>query len=231
MRKTICLIDAENVSFRKVEELLTHIRNKGELIEVRAYGDFTRRAMKGWHQFAKSHRMTVVNQPGAVAGKNSSDISLVVDAMDLLHERHGEFNAFALLTSDSDFAVLTRRVRRDGIQVDGYGEAKAPESFREACNNYYEHTEALKDNKQPKGLTGAFRKLVKLLKRAIALSCKKDGWAKISNVGRDVRSINPSVSHRDFGVKRFGDLFRNEKLKDLFEVRRTGDVWEVKLAM
>ena len=67
-------------------------------------------------------------------GKNASDIGLVIDAMDILHS--GRFDGFVLVSSDSDFTALANRVREQGIDVIGVGEAKAPESLRNACNRF-----------------------------------------------------------------------------------------------
>ncbi|NMS58135.1 NYN domain-containing protein, partial [Vibrio parahaemolyticus] len=110
-------------------EVTKFIQRTDNLIEMRVYGDFSRPGLKTWKKYAISKSMVLVNEPGAVAGKNSSDISLVVDAMTLLYERRSEFDQVALITSDSDFAVLARRFRNLGVDVQGFGEAKAPESF------------------------------------------------------------------------------------------------------
>ncbi|EPR7483967.1 TPA: NYN domain-containing protein [Vibrio parahaemolyticus] len=232
MSKTICLIDAENVSHRKVDAVIKHAKSKSDLIEIRIYGDFSRRSMKCWKHQTQKHRMVVVDQPGAVAGKNTSDISLVVDAMDLMYQRGHEFDGFALCTSDSDFAVLTRRIRKGGFTVDGYGEQKAPESFREACSNYYEEKEVEEENNRPTGLSGSYMKLLKLLKRAIQ-SCSDvgSGWVKMSDVGRALRSINPSVQYRDYGARRFADLFRNRNFAGQFRVRKVGDTLQVSVVV
>src|SRR3546814_5393288 len=67
-------------------------------------------------------------------GKNASDIALVIDAMDLLHT--GRFDAFCLVSSDSDFTGLAARIREPGIDVYGFGEQKTPESFSQACRSF-----------------------------------------------------------------------------------------------
>src|SRR3546814_1599063 len=54
--------------------------------------------------------------------------------MDLLHT--GRFDAFCLVSSDSDFTGLAARIREQGIDVYGFGEQKTPESFRQACRRF-----------------------------------------------------------------------------------------------
>ena len=230
MNKTICLIDAENISYRKIGGILEHIKRKGTLVDVRVYGDFSKPALKNWLECAAHHYMTVVDEPAVVSGKNTSDISLAIDSIDLMYRRNGQFNAFALITSDSDFSILAKRIRKDGFLVDGYGEAKAPETFREACNNYYEHSEAEEDNHRPQCLPGAYLKLIKLLKRAISVNCNRSGWARATDINRTIRLLNPSMKHKNFGVNTFADLFTDQQLSNFFETRNTGSVLEVKLA-
>lgn len=145
MKRTICLIDAENYSAKKLSEVTKFIQRNDNLVEMRVYGDFSRPGLKTWTKYATSKNMILVDEPGAVAGKNSSDISLVVDAMTLLYERRHEFDQVALITSDSDFAVLARRFRKMGVDVQGFGEAKAPENFRMACNNYWCYNEVVEE--------------------------------------------------------------------------------------
>ena len=67
-------------------------------------------------------------------GKNSSDITLVIDAMDLMHT--GRFEGFVLVSSDSDFARLASRLREQGLQVFGIGKTNTPEAFRKACKRF-----------------------------------------------------------------------------------------------
>ncbi|HBC3404846.1 TPA: NYN domain-containing protein [Vibrio parahaemolyticus] len=230
MKRTICLIDAENYSAKKLSEVTKFIQRTDKLIEMRVYGDFSRPGLKTWKKYAISKSMVLVNEPGAVAGKNSSDISLVVDAMTLLYERRSEFDQVALITSDSDFAVLARRFRNLGVDVQGFGEAKAPESFRMACNNYWCYNEVVEENKRPHGLSGPLLKLIKLLKKAIKQNLNSDGWAMTASVNRSVRSLNPSIHHKRYGAKKFSDLFRRSDLRTMFELRRVGDSLQVKIA-
>ncbi len=70
----------------------------------------------------------------AGVGKNSSDVLLCIDAMELALS--GGIQAFAIATSDGDFTHLAQRLRERGLHVLGLGEAKAPNCFRMACSNF-----------------------------------------------------------------------------------------------
>ena len=72
----------------------------------------------------------------AGAGKNAADCLMCIDAVELALS--GEFNAFALASSDGDFTHLAHRLRERGKVVLGLGEAKAPKIFRKACTAFVE---------------------------------------------------------------------------------------------
>ena len=82
----------------------------------------------------QKHAIIAQQQFAYTSGKNSSDIALVIDAMDLLHT--GRFDGFCLVSSDSDFTRLAARIREQGIDVYGIGQQKTPESFRQACTRF-----------------------------------------------------------------------------------------------
>nr|WP_269747946.1 NYN domain-containing protein [Methylomonas lenta] len=68
----------------------------------------------------------------SATGKNDTDSTMIIDAMDLLYTC--KFDGFCLITSDSDFTGLTMRLREEGLIVFGLGENKNPEAFRNACH-------------------------------------------------------------------------------------------------
>ena len=135
-RKLAVLIDAENVSGKCAQVLFRTIATLGEANVRRIYGDFSGGRHKSWGDDAvrslavdqRQHRTTTT-------GKNASDIAIVIDAMDLLYR--GRVDGFCLVSSDSDFTKLAKRLREDGMDVYGWGERKAPEALRRACNGFW----------------------------------------------------------------------------------------------
>src|ERR1700738_4660951 len=117
------LIDADNASAKI-----------GETSVRRIYGDFSNPRSKGWADTLSKHAIIPQQQFAYTTGKNASDITLVIDAMDLLHS--GRFDGFCLVSSDSDFTRLAARIREQGVDVFGFGEQKTPESFRQACRRF-----------------------------------------------------------------------------------------------
>ena len=128
------LIDADNASARIVDRLFEEVAQLGEASVRRIYGDFSSSRMSGWAAVLAKHAIIPQQQFAYTTGKNASDITLVIDAMDLMHS--GRFDGFCLVSSDSDFTRLASRIREQGLDVFGFGERKTPESFRQACRRF-----------------------------------------------------------------------------------------------
>src|SRR5205809_6433590 len=128
------LIDADNHSAKIADGFFEEIAKIGEASVRRIYGDFSNVRSKGWADILSKHAIIPQQQFAYTTGKNASDITLVIDAMDLLHS--GRFDGFCLVSSDSDFTRLASRLREQGADVFGFGEQKTPESFRQACRKF-----------------------------------------------------------------------------------------------
>jgi uncharacterized protein (TIGR00288 family) len=88
--------------------------------------------MKGWEEKLHPHAIKPIQQFAYTKGKNATDSAIIIDAMDLLYTQN--INAFALMTSDSDFTPLVMRILANGITVYGFGENKTPDPFVNACS-------------------------------------------------------------------------------------------------
>src|SRR5690606_17939637 len=128
------LIDADNAHAAVIEGLLAEIARFGEATVKRIYGDFTSSSSAGWKKVLNRHAIKPVQQFAYTSGKNATDSTLIIDAMDLLYTRR--FDGFCLVSSDSDFTGLALRIREEGLMVYGFGERKTPEAFRNACHKF-----------------------------------------------------------------------------------------------
>lgn len=117
------LIDADNISADVVEGLLTEIASFGEATVKRIYGDFTTQTSSKWKQCLNRYAIKPVQQFAYTTGKNATDSTLIIDAMDLLYTKR--FDGFCLVSSDSDFTGLATRIREEGLLVLGFGERNA----------------------------------------------------------------------------------------------------------
>lgn len=128
------LIDADNTSAQWAEAIFKEVATIGEASVRRVYGDFSGTQLASWQRKLAAHAVVPHQQFAYTRGKNSSDIALVIDAMDLLHS--GRFDGFVLVSSDSDFTRLASRVREQGLDAFGIGRQSTPESFRKACKRF-----------------------------------------------------------------------------------------------
>jgi hypothetical protein len=130
-RRVAVLIDAENVSYKLIDEILDEVALHGRATNKRIYGDFTKSQMKGWNSVVNEYSLHQVTQISYTNGKNSSDSVLIINAMDILYARNVE--SICIVSSDSDFTRLAMRIVESGLEVIGMGEEKTAESFINAC--------------------------------------------------------------------------------------------------
>ena len=101
----------------------------------RGYGNHTTLANK-WQEALVRLAFTPCLQFQYAAGKNTSDIALALDALEAMFDHRAD--TFCLVTSDSDFAYLCRKLRERGAQVVIVGEAKTPAALRNASDQFFE---------------------------------------------------------------------------------------------
>lgn len=128
------LIDADNAQPAVIEGLLAETAKYGVASVKRIYGDFTSTRMTQWKQALLKYSINPVQQFAYTSGKNATDSSLIIDAMDLMYTRR--FDGVCLVSSDSDFTRLAQRLREEGLTVYGFGERKTPDAFVQACDKF-----------------------------------------------------------------------------------------------
>ena len=130
------LVDAENSSWRKMEPILEEIAKFGDTTVRRVYGDFTMPELKAWRDVSLDLSFKPVSTMANIPGKGSSDASLIIEAMDLLH-KNPSLDGFALVSSDSDFTSLAQRMREAGKDVIGFGQQRnTPKPFVRSCTKF-----------------------------------------------------------------------------------------------
>ena len=139
------LIDGDNIPSAHVKEMMEEIAKYGNPTIKRIYGDWTKPHLSKWKNLLLENAITPIQQYGYTTGKNATDSAMIIDAMDLLYTQN--LDAFALMTSDSDFTPLVMRILSNGITVYGFGEKKTPMPFVKACSQfiYTENLEPLEE--------------------------------------------------------------------------------------
>src|SRR3954453_1309767 len=142
--KLAVLIDADNVPYSNVKEMLEEIAKNGTLTIKRIYADWTKPTVSGWKNVLLENAITPIQQYSYTTGKNSSDSALIIDAMDILYSE--KVDGFCIVSSDSDFTRLAIRLREAGMKVIGIGEKKTLIPFITACDKFI-YIEILKKEK------------------------------------------------------------------------------------
>ena len=134
------LVDAENISSPLIEEIvnqaLEEAKKLGEVNIKRVYGNcnlFNNNNNK-WNDICLRLELEQIHVTKPTPTKNTADIALAVEAIELAVE--GQCNRFCIVTSDSDFTPLARRLRELKCQVLGVGEKKTPKTLIAACNRF-----------------------------------------------------------------------------------------------
>ncbi|MBP1468544.1 NYN domain-containing protein [Candidatus Chloroploca sp. M-50] len=132
--KLAVLIDADNAQPAKFASILKEIATLGEATVKRIYGDFTSPQSAQWRKVLREFGIKPIQQFAYTTGKNATDSTMIIDAMDLLYTRR--FDGFCLLSSDSDFTGLAMRLREEGVLVYGFGDERTPQAFRKVCHKF-----------------------------------------------------------------------------------------------
>ncbi len=188
------LIDGENVPARDAAALFAKVASLGNPIIRRVYGDFTRSGVNAWPKVISQHGGSAEQAGHTSAGKNASDIALVVDAMDMLHKR--AVDGFCIVSSDGDFSSLAKRIREDGLKIYAFGHGGGSASLRAACDGYFALAEPAS---QPKPVTKAVPKPAtpppvsrqpQLAREAITsvLAANASDWMSLSALGSALRA-------------------------------------------
>lgn len=215
-KRIAVLIDADNVSYKYLKYIMDEISNYGTPTYKRIYGDWTKPNLSHWKNELLNHSVTPIQQYSYTTGKNATDASLIIDAMDILYS--GNVDGFCLVSSDSDFTRLASRLREAGMTVIGMGEKKTPAPFISACNQF-KYLEVLsvtpdadRENDAPKddaADSADINKLIRTLKAVIPDLSDEEGWAHLSAVGNVLTRRLPDFDTRNFGYLKLSSLINS----------------------
>lgn len=212
------LIDADNAQPSVIEGLLAEVAKYGVPVIRRAYGDWTTPNLGGWKAALLDHAIQPIQQFRYTVGKNATDSAMIIDAMDLLHARR--FDGFCLVSSDSDFTGLARRIREEGLLALGVGERKTPRPFVVACDRFI-YADLLGAQVTPTSKAEGPRPAaepvpMKVLGDSVEAAADESGWAHLGLVGSKIAQQAPDFDARRYGHAKLSDLFA--ALPDAFQM-------------
>jgi len=210
------LIDADNASPEHLDDVLLVLGELGTINIRRAYGNWAKVSLKGWGQLTGIHSIVPMQQFDVAKGKSATDMRMTIDAMDLLYRGH--VDGFGIMSSDGDFLPLAQRIREEGLPVYGFGTAKTPLGFRQACTRFFDVAALhIADEDQPSSdepselqlQRPVDDELIELLGSAYKASKRDDdGYASLSELGQRATAVS-SFAARNYGFTRLSDLIRS----------------------
>jgi uncharacterized LabA/DUF88 family protein len=214
------LIDGDNAQPKLIKEILEEVSKYGKATIRRIYGDWTQPQMNGWKEIINQYSISPIQKFAYTTGKNSTDSSLIIEAMDILHSKNVE--GFCIVSSDSDYTGLAKRIREEGLFVMGIGQKKTPSAFVQSCEiftfseNLVVENELItitkkKTNKKEIAVkeTDPLKINLSIIDKAFDISANEDDEAYISNIGANLRKISPSFDSRTFGFRNLTKLFES----------------------
>lgn len=241
------LVDCDNTSPEILEHALRVVAQFGRVVLRRGYGNHATLANK-WQEALVRLAFTPCLQYQYAPGKNTSDIALALDAMEALFD--GRADTFCLVTSDSDFAYLCRKLRERGATVHIVGEEKTPDALRNASDQFFEWTkpaaasgpatngaapaQRAADTKpaapKPEAAKPAPKRRPLMVVEAVRLMAADtaEGKVHLGPLGQYLRRTDPAFSPQTYGHSGLLDMLRTY---DLLNVQQeAGNYWTVRLA-
>lgn len=244
------LVDCDNVPPEILDHALRVVAQFGRVVLRRGYGNHTTLANK-WQEALVRLAFTPCLQYQYASGKNTADIALALDAMEAMFD--GRADTFCLVTSDSDFAYLCRKLRERGATVCIVGEAKTPDALRNASDQFFEWArpepppvaELAADSlskvavkPEPARAEATKSEMAKpVLKRRplfvveavnLLASDTSEGKVNLGPLGQYLKRTDPAFSPQSYGHSGLLDMVRTY---DLLTTRQeVGGHWSVSLA-
>lgn len=223
--KLAVLIDADNSSYKEIPLILQEIAKYGIASVKRVYGDWSSENLSAWREVLLPHAITPIQQFAYTKGKDATDMMLIINAMDLLHQ--GNLDGFCIVSSDSDFTPLASRIRESGLMVYGFGKNKTPQAFINACDKFV-YTENLLSNtmKESDNVKNSSeisneqnleveKHVINLIYKGIKDTADDNGWANLADLGGYLVAVKPDFDSRTYGRAKLSGLLEQLNLFDI----------------
>ena len=206
-----------------VKLLISRLLEKGKIVVKRAYADWNRYTeyKRAFHESAfelidiPQHRMT---------GKNSADIRMVVDAMDLASNKE-HITTFVIGSGDSDFSPLVSKLKENNKQVLGFGvKGSTSELLIDNCDEFLYYEDLVREKTKTASLQGLPEKTAEAFSLLIdsILALKRENkevlWG--SMVKQTMQRKNPSFNESYYGFRAFSELLEAAEKQKLIVLKR-----------
>ena len=208
----------------QVDLVLKRLLEKGRIVFKRAYCDWSRYrdSVREFH----THGIELVDIPQSrTSGKNSADIHMVVDAMDLSYSKQ-HIDTFALLTGDSDFSPLASKLKENYRRVIGCGVRQSTsELLIGSCDEFIYYDDLVVDVAKIKGPQRRrkdrkaiqYEAIEKVVQVVASLESDYDPlWGSL--VKQTLRRLDPGFKEGHYGYQTFTDLMEDAQAEGLIRL-------------
>ena len=212
--KFAVLIDAENISYRYVDIIMDELAKEGVITYRRIYGDWSDKKTKGLKDKLLENSIIPIQSFPYTSGKNSTDSTMVIDAMDILYT--GKVDGFCLVSSDCDFTRLASRLKEAGMKVIGMGESKTPSAFVAACSEFKYldvlfYSDSDKDDKEETPANSSAITSERTIRRFIKnlIEDSDDDYMLVSQVGISLKNKYSDFDCRNYGFRKLSGFLKH----------------------
>jgi uncharacterized LabA/DUF88 family protein len=227
-------IDFENIAigvrdahYRKfdVNLVLERLLEKGKVLSKKAYADWSRYSdyKRSFHESA----IELIEVPQkSVGGKNSADIRLVVDAMDMSFQKE-HINCFVVCSGDSDFSPLVSKLKENNKYVIGLGVKNSTSDLLiENCDEFIFYEDLVRVQQRPMpAITGSLTDKLQdcfglLVDAIVALQRENKELLWGSMVKETMKRKRPSFNESYYGFRTFSHLLEDAQRRGIVTLRR-----------
>ena len=208
----------------QIQLVLKRLLEKGRIVYKRAYCDWSnyQDAVREFH----AQGVELIDVPQTkISGKNSADIRMVVDALDLCYSKQ-HIDTFALLSGDSDFSPLVSKLKENDKRVIGCGVKSSTSDLLIAnCDEFIYYDDLIRTARKPSRATKKDKteedKRQEAIDRVVEVvqSVEQDYsplWG--STLKQAIRRVYPGFNEGYYGYGSFSDLLEDIKAKGLIEL-------------
>ncbi len=209
----------------QMEPVIKRLLERGRIVFKRAYSDWAR-----YHKFTRELHMAgfeMVDIPhSSASGKNSADIRMVVDAIDLCYQK-SHIDTFALLTGDSDFSPLVSKLKENDKRVIGCGvRSSTSDLLASSCDEFFYYDALIAEPKRPRRRSGAKEHSAKqqeVFERLTAtVSSLEEEYDPLwgSVVKKTLKRVYPDFAESYYGYRNFSELLADAHREGIIELEQ-----------
>jgi uncharacterized protein (TIGR00288 family) len=231
-RKIAMFCDLENIALGvrdsevgkfDIELILERLLEKGKIIVKKAYADWERYSeyKRPFHESA----IELIDIPQKYySGKNSADIKMVVDAMDLSYSKE-HLDTFVILSGDSDFSPLVSKLKENNKYVIGVGVKNSSSALLiDNCDEFLYYEDVWRDTQKGPNLDGLNKKTAEAFSlmidaiQALLRENKDVLWG--SMIKQTMQRKKPSFNEGYYGYPSFSELLEDAERKNIIRLKK-----------